>query len=227
VAVLVTTFVVLGFWQLRRLEERRLTNMVVAARLGADVEELEVLLGAVGEDFESLRYRPVSVTGEYQPQAEVLVRSQVHRGVAGYHVITPLEYSPGAAVLINRGWVPLEMDQVPLAAAPPPAGEATVVGMALPTQPRPPLGPAEPEGEVLTVVARVDISRLAQQMPWELAPIYLIDTAREAELPIPPSPPDFSDEGPHLAYAVQWFSFAVIGLVGYVLLVGRARRSRS
>jgi surfeit locus 1 family protein len=46
-------------------------------------------------------------------------------------------------------------------------------------------------------------------------------------LPIPPSPPDFSDEGPHLAYAVQWFSFAVIGLVGYVLLLGRARRSRS
>jgi len=44
----------------------------------------------------------------------------------------------------------------------------------------------------------------------------------EAELPIPVDPPTFDDEGPHLAYAVQWFSFLAIGLVGYGFLIRKS-----
>jgi cytochrome oxidase assembly protein ShyY1 len=43
------------------------------------------------------------------------------------------------------------------------------------------------------------------------------------ERPIPAPLPDTS-EGPHLSYAIQWFTFAAIALVGYGLLVRRARR---
>ena len=45
------------------------------------------------------------------------------------------------------------------------------------------------------------------------------------ELPIPVDPPVFDDEGPHLAYAIQWFSFLVIGLVGFGFLMRRSIRS--
>ena len=38
-------------------------------------------------------------------------------------------------------------------------------------------------------------------------------------------PPEFDDEGPHLAYAIQWFSFLVIGLVGFGFLMRRSIRS--
>jgi cytochrome oxidase assembly protein ShyY1 len=34
------------------------------------------------------------------------------------------------------------------------------------------------------------------------------------------------DEGPHRSYALQWFSFAVIALVGAALMVARERRGR-
>jgi len=39
-------------------------------------------------------------------------------------------------------------------------------------------------------------------------------------LPIPADPPDLG-EGPHLGYAVQWFSFAAIGLIGWLVIVAR------
>ena len=68
--------------------------------------------------------RPVGI---FDPGEEVLVRSQVHDGIAGWHVITPLVLADGRAVLVNRGWVPLEMDAVPVPAAPP-SGQVTVTG---------------------------------------------------------------------------------------------------
>jgi surfeit locus 1 family protein len=30
-----------------------------------------------------------------------------------------------------------------------------------------------------------------------------------------------TDDGPHLGYAIQWFSFAAIGLIGWLVLVIR------
>ena len=46
----------------------------------------------------------------------------------------------------------------------------------------------------------------------------------DGDLPIAAPSPSFADEGPHLAYAIQWFSFALIGLVGYFFLIRRAAR---
>jgi cytochrome oxidase assembly protein ShyY1 len=34
------------------------------------------------------------------------------------------------------------------------------------------------------------------------------------------------DEGPHLGYAVQWFIFSTIALVGYPLIIRRSARNR-
>ena len=44
-----------------------------------------------------------------------------------------------------------------------------------------------------------------------------------ADIPIPIPDPDLS-EGPHRSYAFQWFTFATIGIVGYVILLRRIHR---
>jgi LPXTG-motif cell wall-anchored protein len=48
----------------------------------------------------------------------------------------------------------------------------------------------------------------------------------DTELPLPTDPPDFSNEGPHLGYALQWFGFALVALVGFFFLV-RKKGSQS
>jgi len=225
VVALAILFISLGFWQLGRLGERQLENAVGESRFEADPADLSLLLDASGEDQDTLEFRRATATGVFQPDDEVLIRSQVHQGVAGFHVITPLVGEGGNAVLVNRGWVPLDADQVPVTAAPPPDGTVIATGWVRPTQMRGALGPSDPEDGRLVTMSRVDIDRIQQQVPYELEPVYLslLDDL-EGDLPIVAQGPSFEDEGPHLAYAIQWFSFALIGLVGYFFLIRRAAR---
>jgi surfeit locus 1 family protein len=223
VVALAILFINLGFWQLRRLEEIRLENAVGESRFGEEPQDLEALLQAAGGDEESLEFRRASFTGQFRPEDEVLIRSQVHQAVAGFHVITPLVGEDGTTVLVNRGWVPLDADEVPVVAAIPPDGTVTVTGWVRLGQIRGSLGPADPADGRLVAMNRVDIERIQQQVPYELEPVYLsaLDEP-EGELPVPAPEPTFEDEGPHLGYAIQWFSFALIGVVGYFFLLRRA-----
>ena len=213
----------LGAWQLDRLAERRLANQVNAVRYEQPSIPLEEALIGSGADFDSLEYRHVSATGVFRPDEEVLVRSQVRQSKAGFDVITPFETDSGV-VLVDRGWVPLEFDSVPVAAAPPPQGAVSIEGMVqLSGMGTSPEGQA---GERQTVIRRVDVSLLDSQIEGELVPFYLqfVGSESAAVLPVPASPPDFTDEGPHLSYAVQWFSFALVGILGYGFLIRRSLR---
>ena len=226
VLLAVVLFVRLGVWQLDRLDERRIENAVGEERFSAESIALSDLLDATNGDLESLEYRRALATGVFASDDEVLIRSQVHLGTAGFHVITPLVGEGGRAVLVNRGWIPLVLDDVPVAEAPPPEGVVTVEGWIHLSQEKPPLGPTDPEDGRLSAMSRVDIDRIQKQTAATLAPVYLValDDAG-GELPVPVDMPVFDDEGPHLAYAIQWFAFTLIGLVGYGFLLRKQTQS--
>lgn len=224
VLILATVFVGLGVWQLDRLDQRKAENRMGESRLAEEPVALDELLDEAGDTLESARYRAVELDGRYDPEHEVLIRSQVELGQAGFHVITPFLTDSGDDVLVNRGWVPLTMDTPPVA-APPPDGDHRVDGWVELTQPRPALGREEPPGPQ-QVFNRVDIDRIAEQLPYDVAPVYVVAVGeRGEELPIPLRPPDFASEGPHLAYALQWFGFAIVALVGFFFLVRRSAQT--
>lgn len=221
VAGVVVVFALLGFWQLDRLEERKQINATIETRFEQDPIPFDSLQTYTPEEIE---YRRVVVSGSFLPHEEVLVRSQIHNGTAGFHVITPAETGSGVGVLVNRGWLPAGLGSVPVDEAPPPTGEAVIVGWIHLSQERPPLGREEPPGD-LVVVNRVDIPRIQQQISIDLEDVYVVELAddRVSDLPVPIDPPSFSDEGSHFSYAFQWFGFALITAIGYVFLVRRRR----
>jgi surfeit locus 1 family protein len=220
VVVIAIVFINLGFWQLSRLEERQLENQIAESRYADPPDDLSALITAAGDDLESLQYRRATVTGTYDPEHEVLTRNQVYREQAGFHVVTPLVTEGGGAVLVNRGWVPLPLDTPPIDEAAPQSGHVTISGWINPTQTRPALGPTDPAGGVLDVMSRINIDRIQQQMPYDLAPVYLVlEGDGGDELPVALPPPEFSDEGSHLAYAIQWFGFTLTGVIGYWFLI--------
>lgn len=220
----------LGFWQLRRLEERAATNALLAERLGEEPQAYALLTGTV-LDPEALRYRPAVISGRFDPDREVLLRSRSHQGQPGWHVLTPLLFAEDRAILVNRGWVPFAMATLPLDAIRPPEVEVTVRGLLQPSQ-RPPdgwLAVRDPPEGTLQKAFWVDTERLAQQFPYRLEPFYLELIAQQpatpGPLPVPPPPPEISS-GPHLNYALQFFAFALVGIVGYGLLLRRVVTER-
>lgn len=228
VFLVVVVCVNLGLWQLRRLEERRLQNAVQAARLADAPAPLDVMLAAAGNDVDTLEYRQATAEGIFDVSHEVLVRSQTLNGRPGYHVVTPLVQDDGSAVLVNRGWVPLSAEEPPVEEAPPPAGRVTVTGVVAASQEARGVGPRDPVSGYLAVVSRVDIDRLSRQLPYPLAPVYLElqQPSPVGEYPVPLPLPDVDDEGPHLSYALQWFGFALVGVVGYAALLRSNLRQR-
>jgi cytochrome oxidase assembly protein ShyY1 len=220
VVALAVLFVNLGFWQLRRLDERRQHNALVLAR-SATTTALA--------DGGPLPYRRVTATGTFDPNHELLARFRSRNGLPGYEVVTPLVTGVGPVVLVDRGWVPLDAgDHWPVASAAPPTGEVTVTGL---------LAPSEGGGVRLErragqapVIGSIDVAALERAKAvteGDVYPLHLIaettTPATAANYPAPVDPPDLG-EGPHLSYAFQWFSFATVGVVGWIVLLARRAR---
>jgi len=200
----------LGFWQLDRLGQRRARNAVVAAARARPPLELRGWL-----PVDSVRDRRLRARGVYDYAHEWLWRGRSYEGIPGVDVITPLRLADGSAVFVDRGWAPspdaYHLDQRLYRES----DSANVSGFES----------SAPRGR-----GDVDPARLADSLPYRLAGFVLEQSASDTP-PVPRSalrrwpPPELSN-GPHLSYAIQWFSFAAIIAVGsFVLLRQRARGS--
>ncbi|MDJ0497942.1 MAG: SURF1 family protein [Acidimicrobiia bacterium] len=231
VLVAIVVFVNLGFWQLRRHAERVEFNQLLVDRSTEAEIPLAEALERYGPAQDSLELRAVSVTGTYAAQEEVILLARSFEGISGHQVLTPLYLEDGRAVIVDRGWVPIDLDEPGLEVFAPPQGEVDLGGILRKTEVRASFGPTIPAEGVVTRVPRVDLERLNDQVAGELAPVYLQlleqDPAQSGELPrlVPLPEPT---EGPHRGYAVQWFLFGAVTAVGYPILLRRtAERHQS
>ena len=88
--------------------------------------------------------------------------------------------------------------------------------------------PAPENGEFVQAFNMINLDRLAQQMPFNLVPIYIQQSPdpTRASLPYRSEPSLDLTEGPHLGYAMQWFTFALITFVGYGVMFTREIRKK-
>ncbi len=232
ILVVSVVFVRLGVWQLDRLSQVREENARLEARLAEPPLAFGRLadLGAGDAAVDDLEYRRIEVTGVYRTDEEVLQRSRAHRGQNGFHVLTPLQVDDDLSVLVRRGWVPFELDTPPVAEATPPAGTVRVTGYLERSEEQPGFGQTDPPDGVLPRVFRSDVGRIGAQVDTPLFPMVLHlesqSPAQPDRLPVPAERPDL-DEANHLSYALQWFSFALIALVGYAAVLRKRTREHA
>jgi cytochrome oxidase assembly protein ShyY1 len=216
--VVAATCVGLGLWQLRRLEERRALNATILGRRSAAPISIEGVSRGAGEP-----YRRAAARGIYDVEHEVLLYGRTLDGEAGHQVVTPLVLADGGAILVVRGWVPFAMQTAPVRGAAPPAVEVGVSGSLLPDE-----GDGSTAPDANGVIRVLDVVGIASTLPYEVfpLPLRLIEQAppQPGSLPTPVPIPELS-EGPHLSYAIQWFTFAAVALVGAAILVRRERRA--
>jgi surfeit locus 1 family protein len=218
IAFLVFAFLValgcirLGVWQLSRLAERRARNAMISARLRQNPTSFD----EATRDSAGARYRQVRLSGRYDYEHELVLALRTRQGAPGVNIITPLIVAPGdRAVLINRGWV-YAPDAMRIDLAKWREGDtATVVGYVDQF--------SAGSGSVSTSsiargVTRLDRDSIASELPYPIAPLLVVqrlgaEQAEVVEHPFRIEAPAL-DEGSHRSYAIQWFSFAVIAVVG-------------
>lgn len=187
----------LGFWQLDRLHQRRARNADLVARLA--LPTVEISRQALAD---SVRQRRVSARGVWDYDAERVWGGRSFEGTPGVALITPLRLADRSAVLVDRGWAPSPDAFHVEHARYRETDSAVVHGIALPA----------PRG-------RGDVSTTGY------LPFVIQQLAPEPARGLPRRwPAPALDDGPHLSYAIQWFSFAVIVLVGTAALLRRPSR---
>jgi surfeit locus 1 family protein len=230
VALLVITFISLGFWQLRRLDQRKAFNRLVLRNQAVavvDVADLGLRPSQGTGHAKADQGRRVRVTGEYLADRSLLIRGQSIDSTPGAWIVTPLRLADGTLVLINRGFVGDNgaLSQPPAASAPP-AGTVTVEGSVQPTETPGVFEKRDPTGP-LKAYQRIDIDRIRQGLAQPTLPLWVLAAGqqpKDAGLALQPVPPPSLNNGPHLSYAIQWFAFMLVGLIGYPLLLRRKAR---
>lgn len=222
-------FVRLGFWQLDRHGERSAGVRERAVRAEAPVLEWSGP-GDVPPDTAGLIGRRARLSGRWDRAGEVVIRSRTLDGRAGAEVLTPLLVGGDSeqTVMVLRGWLPAPDGLRPDLAAGWTAPPATTGGG----------DPARAEGVFVSsrdgrggqplqveiagaghlAIAGLDLALIRDQTDLDPSPHVLRADDPPAGASLRPAREIETDSGPHLSYAIQWFSFAVIALVGTAIL---------
>jgi surfeit locus 1 family protein len=210
----------MGLWQLDRLAQRRIFN----DHYLQIVEQPELMLEKLLPDnLSSMEYRTVSASGKFDFGQNMVRRNQYHDGQPGFSLITPLILTDGEAILVERGWIPAEGNEKPEDWHKYDVnGFQTIKGVLR-------LGQSESEfggvadsnlsdGQTrLNYWNQVNLEMMAKQLPYKIAPAFIQPSADPTNLtpPLPTQAIVEISEGPHLGYALQWFTFSSLLLFGY------------
>lgn len=221
--VLAVVFVRLGVWQVDRLHERRQRNAYLSGRLHGAAVPLAELRGTTDD----IRYRRVIVSGRADYSHEVVYASRTRDGSPGVYLVTPVS-AGDSTVLVVRGWVYAPDGATVDASRWREPDSLTVEGYVdeLPGgSARPDSMPGRPG-----TVTRLDRAGLERRIGRPLRGVYVMATG-DRGASTAPRPARFTlpelDDGPHRSYAVQWFSFAAIAVVGAGIVLRNDRRDRA
>ena len=208
--------IALGVWQL----ERAAWKQALVDEHATRAHEMRKSINALPLDAYMQQYQPVSARGHYDLEHQLLLDNRIYQKRAGYHVLTPLLLADrDVAVLVNRGWIPLGRDRAVLPDLPGTMEEVLVTAIIkLPPERIFRLDDTE---EVHAgwpqVVQHVEIAQLEQRLGYPLLPVTLLLDETDAHgyirdwQPVYDVPPD-----KHRAYAMQWFTLALVLLIIYI-----------
>ena len=224
----------LGFWQLDRLDQRRAFNQQRQAALAAPPIELSGAPLPQGD----LRDRQATALGEFDYARQVAIRNQSNAGQLGFHLVTPLLIAGSdQAVLVNRGWIPVDEADPASWRSFDEQQSGPQYGILQPTRRRPDGTVSALPQDTVTGWYRLDIEAIGQTLPYPLLPIVLQLTSDNGKilnaghsraagdssvLPHRIEPDISFSEGNHFSYALQWFGFAITAAVVYVSIARRA-----
>lgn len=216
----------LGGWQLRRLAWKEGVIGRMQARIHAPPQPLPAVESWPKLQLIDYEYLRVAARGVFEHQYETYVFHAGGSGVLepGWLVMTPLRLESGARVIVNRGFVPMALQDPATRAAGQIEGETEVAGLMRWPEPRNPFTPADKLDNRVMYVK--DPAAIAARFGLDAVAPFLIDA--EAA-PIPGGWPKggqttISIPNNHFSYALTWFGLSITLLVVFALFAMRRLR---
>ena len=170
-------------------------------------------------------YQRVSVTGRLDAARQFLLDNRSYRGRAGYEVLTPLARAGAAVLLIDRGWVPFSGTRARLPDIAFEAAAPVTLSGRIAELPSPGLASGRAAPSAVAAWPKVtSYPRLAELSAALGAPlaarIVLLDPQAPFGYVRDWQPPGMAPLR-HLSYAIQWWSFATLTLIGWAVMSTR------
>lgn len=221
-------FILLGNWQLHRLDWKLKLIHDVATRIHAPPVAAPGPAAWPNVESGQLQYLRVRLEGRFLPGKQALVHGTSPKGY-GYWVMVPFKTDDGFIVLVNRGYIPPDLaDASGNAKICAPEGETVVTGLLRFTEPhggflrrnRPDAGQWYSR-DVAAILK-------AEGLPDESAAPYFVD----ADAGVNPQGWPLGGltvthfRNTHLGYAITWYLMALAVLLGAGLMIRHERRIR-
>ena len=217
IALLLVIFCLWGSqWQYHRGVDRHARNAVIEERIAQSPIALTSVTGTLA-DYE---WQPVSTSGSFNKEKQILLRNRYDDGKYGYEVLTLFTSAEKKNFWVDRGWVQAGATATtPPVLTPLPEGEVTING-------RLRLDSSLPRGSFFALPGKGEglVSELNAQSQLNTEKFYidLLSGSQASLTPeVPAQLPELSD-GPHMAYALQWIFFGGLVIYGRLLI----RRTR-
>ena len=215
----------LGFWQLDRMKQQDDTNTHL--KEVADMPVLNLAEDLTGIDLPGMEFRSVVASGDMDYSRQVAIRNQVWvqtwGNEMGFNLLTPLILENGEAILVERGWIPMNYDTPAVWQLFNGPKHVEVHGIIRKPAQKGELGGGVPDPTLQPGQAGlyywnyVNIQRIQEQLPYPLLPVYIQEAPGSGQLTLPYASLtglELSDNT-HLGYAIQWFLYAALLLFGY------------
>ena len=213
-------FIVLGFWQIDRADQKNTLNSNYTDRQ----QEAAIVLDKnnVIDEKSSLLWRKVEFEGSFINKQNIILDNQIFNQIAGFNIITPFKIKGSdSIVLVNRGWHPNLKNREMLPVINEIKGERSLLGYIAGF---PVSGIKLGKNNIETLNSqifrfqRLDTLELnyflsANVMPYMiyLDPIIDKEFYENFKLPAPDSQKNYG-------YAFQWFAFAITLLIIFIRL---------
>lgn len=219
--ILLPIFISLGFWQLSRAQEKRDIQEKIQQRSNQKPISLQQLFSKEKIVNKQQQYLPIRFQGKFDNQQQFLLDNKIYKHQVGYEVITPVKVKGlNKLVLVNRGWITAGHNRKLLPTLTMINDEQSIIGKIY-----------IPLGKLLALakdnVVRQPWPKRIQQLNFQQIQSILKQPIYHFVVLLDPKAAhgfirqwQFSHMKPakHVAYATQWFAFATLLLILYVVL---------
>lgn len=215
-------FALLAPWQLGKSGDLEARNSQLEESFRAEPAPLVQVIDRP-DGFVQREWRLVTVSGQWVPDSEALLRLRSVDGEPVYQVLTVFDPAEGPDLLVNRGHVPVGENNTVPGYPTAPAGPVVITARVRATE----AGLAEPvlvDGR--QTVRVVDPVVLGDTLGHTLAPQGYLQLSGGQPGSLSPAPVPGIENGPYLSYGLQWLLFGILAPVALVYFAWAEIRAR-